>query len=105
MDQNREKPDVGVITEEQKEGDKNIDYMARLNSFAVKQSSQALIKEFDKAEKEILSSSTSSCLAVLQAPIMAQRIKKQIEQTYVKGFSRVAGLKMIAELSTLKLPK
>lgn len=79
--------------------------MARLNSLAQKQSSRGTIHSFEATKKEILSSSTSSCLAVLQAPINQSRIKKQIEATYIRAMFRVAGLKLLGHLSSLDLPK
>jgi len=54
------------------------------------------VSNFESAKKEILSSSTSSVLSVLQAPISMQRIKKNIESTYIKALQRVAGFKLIA---------
>lgn len=78
--------------------------MARLQSFAASQSSRGTVSNFESAKKEILSSSTSSVLSVLQAPISMQRIKKNIESTYIKALQRVAGFKLIAQISKLDLP-
>ncbi len=79
------------------------DYMTRLNSFAANQSSRGTVTSFENVKKEILSSSTSSVLSVLQIPLSMHKIKKQIETTYVKALYRVAGFKLLGQLSVLNL--
>ena len=85
---------------EEQELEEKGDWLTKLNTWKNRQA-EHLGKEKDSA---IYSSSIASILACLQAPITAQRIKKQIENIYVNAMKRICGFRLIARLSYVNHP-
>lgn len=69
------------------------------------QTSKGAIKSYTERNKEIFDSSVTSILACLQTAISSQKIKKQVENVFLNGCRRVAGLKLLGELLNYDLPQ
>jgi hypothetical protein len=82
---------------EEEDVQKTGDWMTKLKTWKERQTQNIVASE--KEDAAIFSSSSASVLAVLQAPISSQRIKKQIESTYVNAMKRICGFRLIARLS------
>ncbi|CDW82480.1 hect e3 ubiquitin [Stylonychia lemnae] len=77
----------------------------RLKQWKQMQTSKGAIKSFTDKKKEIFESSVMSILACLQTPISTQRIKKQVENVFLSSTKRIAGLKLLSQLFSLKIKR
>ena len=76
----------------------------RLQQWRTNQQSQGAIKDFTEVRKDIFDSSNMSVLAILQTPISSDRISKRVEQVFLDGCRRMAGLFLFSKVLSAKLP-
>ncbi|CAI2362161.1 unnamed protein product [Moneuplotes crassus] len=70
----------------------------------IKASSGTITSYEDISNKEIFNSCASSVLATLQCKVSAESIIKDIEEKYIKGMKRLCGLKIMAKITSFKMP-
>jgi hypothetical protein len=77
----------------------------RLNKWRDIQQSKGIIKSMEAVNNnKSLDSMSNNVLQVLQSAIHIKKLRKQLEQVYVLGAQRVAGLKLIATLMNKSIP-
>jgi hypothetical protein len=81
-----------------------LDWEGRLKAWKQSQTSKGAIKSLTDRTAEIWNSGIISILALLQTPIEAGEIQKQVETIYVNSCKRAVGLRLIRELIKLEMP-
>jgi hypothetical protein len=81
-----------------------LDWQARLKSWKQMQTSKGAIRSLSERKNEIWDSGITSILALLQAPIEARDIQKQVETRAIEACRRAAGLKLLRDLILLDMP-
>jgi len=81
-----------------------LDWQARLKSWKQMQTSKGAIRSLGERKNEIWDSGITSILALLQAPIEARDIQKQVETRAIEACRRATGLKLLRDLILLDMP-